>query len=110
MPTSGEEGGGYGYDCRTVLAEVRREMASQVRRMREEVIGALSLLLAERGLGTWEEGKKLQHNRGRLERDRMAAQKEHEVVKGSGRRVAREREATVEVEAAARRQEAVGVA
>ena len=59
VPVSGEEGSGCGCDCAAVLAGVWREMTLQVRRMREEVMGALGLLLAERGLGTWEEGRRL---------------------------------------------------
>ena len=66
---------------RAILAGVRREMALQVRRMREEVMGALGLLLAERGLETWEEGRRLDNTRGRLERERVAARREHEVSK-----------------------------
>ena len=92
-------------------------MALQVRRMREEVLGALGLLLAECGLGTWEGGGRLENTRGRLERERVATQTEHEVLKvvekfptESERRVAKEREAAAEVEAAARRQEAQEVA
>ena len=67
-----EEGIGCGCNCRTLLAGVQREMASQVRKMREEVMGAFGLLLAERGLETWAEGR-------RLERARVAAKREHEV-------------------------------
>ena len=52
VPASGMGGSGCGCDCGAVLAGVRREMASQVRRMKAEVIGAIGLLLAERGLGT----------------------------------------------------------
>ena len=64
VAVSVEEGGRCGYDCGAVLAGVRREMASQVRKMREEVMGALGLLLAERGFGTWEEGRRLKNTRG----------------------------------------------
>ena len=117
VPASGMGGGGCGCDCGAVLAGVRREMASQVRRMREEIMGAIGLLLAERGLGSWKEGRRLENTRGRLERGRAAAQKEHEVVKvaervlaEAERRVTKEREAAAEVEAAAKRQEAEEVA
>ena len=110
MPASGEEGSGCGYDCEAVLAGIRREMTVQVRRMREEVIGVLGLLLAERGLGTWEEGRRLENTHGRLARERVAAQREHEVLKVAEkvsaemeRRVTKAREAAVEIEAAARR-------
>ena len=113
VPASGEEGIGCGCNSRTVLAVVRREMASPVRRMREEVMGALSLLLVERRLETWEEYRRLKNIRGRLERERVAAQREHEVLKMAEkvsaerkRQVAKEREAAVEVGATAKRQEA----
>ena len=52
LPASGMGATGCGCDCGAMLARVRREMASQVRRIREEVMGAIGLLLAERGLGT----------------------------------------------------------
>ena len=58
VPAFGGEEGRSKCDCRTILASVRREMAPQVRSLREEVMGALSLLLAERGLGMWEEHRK----------------------------------------------------
>ena len=113
MPASGKDEIGCGYDCRAGLAGVQREIASQVRRMREKVIGALGLLLAEHGLGTLEEGRRLGNTCGRLERERVAAQREHEVLKvaekvsaETERRVAKERKVAVEVEAAAKRQEA----
>ena len=117
VPTSGMGGSGCGYDCGAILAEVRRKMASQVRRMREEVMGAIGLLRAECGLGTWEEGRRLENTRGRLERERAAAQREHEVFKvaervsaGMEARVIKEREAAAEVEAAEKRQKAEDVA
>ena len=113
VPASGGGGSGCGCDCGTVLAGVRREMALQVRKMRVEVMGALGLLLAERGLGTWKEGRRLENTRGRLEREGVATQREHEVLKvaekvtaETERRVTRECEAAAEVEAAAKRQEA----
>ena len=59
VSTSEMGGGGCGCDCGAVLAGVLREMASQVRRMREEVMGAIGLLLADRGLGTGEKGRRL---------------------------------------------------
>ena len=117
VPASGREEGRSRCDCRTILAGVRREMASQVRRISEKVMGAMSLLLAEHGLGTWEEGRRLEKTRGRLERERVATQKEHEVMKvaekvsaEATRHVAKEHEAAVEVEAAAKRQDTEGVA
>ena len=117
VPTSGEEGDGCGCDCRGVLAEVWREMALQVRRLREEVMGALGLPLAVRGLGTWEEGRRLENIHGRLERERVVAQREHEVLKVAEKvsaetesRVTKEREAALEVEAAAKRLEEEDVA
>ena len=117
VATSGEEGNGCGCDCKAVLAGVQREMASLVRRMREEVMGALGLLLAERGLGTWEEGRRLQNTRRRLEREGVVVQREHEVLKLAEKvsaetegRVTKESEAAVEVEAVVRRQEAEEVA
>ena len=82
VPASGMGGNRCGCDCGAVLVGVRREMASQVRRMREEVMGAIGLLLAERGLGTWEEGRRLENTRGRLKRERAAAQREHDVLRG----------------------------
>ena len=117
VPASGREEGGCRCDGRSVLAGVRREMASQVRRMREEVMGALSLLLVKRRLGIWEEGRCLENTKGRLERERVAAQIDHEVYKVGGkvsaeaaRHKTREHEAAKEVEAATKRQEAEGVA
>ena len=73
VPASRKGGSGCGCDCGAVHAGVRGEMTSKVRRIREEVIGAIGLLLAERGLGTWEEGRRLENTRGRLERERAAA-------------------------------------
>ena len=81
VPGSGREERGCGCDCRTVLARVRRKMASQVSKMREEVMGALSLLLVERGLGMWEEGRRLENTWERLERVTVTAQREHKVRK-----------------------------
>lgn len=81
-----------------------------------EVMGALSLLLAKRGLGTWQEGRGLENTRERLAKEREAAKMSHEVasmaetVSAEGaRRVAREREAASAVEPAAKRQDADGV-
>ena len=117
LPASEKGGSGCGSDCGAVLAGVRMEMASQVRRMRKEVMGAIGLLRAECGLGTWEEGRRLENTRGRLERERAAAQREHEVFKvaervsaGMEARVIKEREAAAEVEAAEKRQKAEDVA
>ena len=59
VPAIGREEGGCRCDCRAVLAGARKEMALQVKRIREEVMGAFGLLLAERGLGMWEEGRRL---------------------------------------------------
>ena len=47
----GVDGGG-GYDCGVALARVRREMVREIRKVREGMMGALGLVLAERGLGT----------------------------------------------------------
>ena len=75
------------------------------------------ILLAERGLGTWEEGRRLENTWARLESERVAPQKEHEVIKvaervfaEAARRVVKEYNAAVEIEAAAKRQEAEGIA
>ena len=117
VPASRVDGCGCGYDCGAVLAGVRREMVSQVRKMREEVMGAIGLLLAERGLRRWEEGRRLENTRGRLESERAAAQREDEVLKvaervsaETERRVTKEHGAAAEVEAAAKQQEVKDVA
>ena len=117
VPTSGGGEGRCGCDWGTVLASEHMEVASQVRRIREEVMRVLSLLLAGRRLGTWEEGRRLENTQWKLERERVVAQKEHEVMKvaervsaGAAQLVAKEREAVEEVEAAGKRQEAEGVA
>ena len=57
-PAPAEMDGGGRCDCRVALTGVRREMVREIRKVREEMIGELALLLAERGLGTWEEGRK----------------------------------------------------
>ena len=44
--------GGCGCSCGVALAGVRREVVTEVRRVRDELMGAISLLLAERELGT----------------------------------------------------------
>ena len=92
-------------------------MAREVKKMREEVMGALGLLLAEHGLGTWEEGRRLENTRGRLQRERVEAQRAHDVAVVAGkvsaeeaRRAVKEREAPKEAEAAAVRQQAETVA
>lgn len=46
-PTFGKQVGRCGCDCRAALAGVQRELASQVRKMKEGVMGAIVLLLAE---------------------------------------------------------------
>ena len=87
-------------------------MASQMRKMREEVIGALSLLLAECGLGTWEEGRRLENAKERLAKEREVAHKSQEVAKVVEKvsveavgRATKEREVATVVEAVAKRQE-----
>ena len=107
---------GCGCDFADALAGVRREMAREVKKMREEVMDALGLLLAERGLGTWEEGRRLENTRGRLQREQVEAQRAHDVAVVAGkvsaveaRRAAKERQAAEEAEAAAVRQEAATV-
>ena len=104
--------GGCGSNCGVALAEGRREMARGVKRVRDELMGAVSLLLAERGLGTWEEERRLENVRGQLMKDRERARKAHEVdrvaerVKADEARVvAKAREAERRAEEAALRQE-----
>ena len=51
MPASVEEENRCRWYCNAGLAGARKEMASQMRRVRGEVMGALSLVLAKCGLG-----------------------------------------------------------
>lgn len=71
--------GGCGCDCRVALAEVRQEKVRKVKRMKEEVMGAIAMLLAERGLGTCVEERRLENTRVTLMREREVAEKAHEV-------------------------------
>ena len=87
-------------------------MVREVKRVRDELIGAVSLLLAERGLGTWEEERRLENVRDQMAKDRERARKTHEVERVAGkvraeeeRLVARAREAERRAEEAALRQE-----
>ena len=87
-------------------------MVREVKRVRDELMGAVSLLLAERGLGTCEEERRLENVRGQLMKDRERARKAHEVdrvaerVKADEAKVvARAREAERRAEEAALRQE-----
>ena len=52
MPAPVVVDGGGGCDCGVALAGVRQEMLREIRKVREEMMGALAWLLAERGLGT----------------------------------------------------------
>ena len=88
-------------------------MIRQIRKVREEMMSALALLLAERGLGTWEEGRKLERTRARLVREREDAEKAHGVSQVAARvtveeerKMARAREAELKVTEAGLRQEA----
>ena len=110
-PVGVDDGGGC--DCGVALAGVRREMVREIRKVREEMMGALALLLTERGLGTWEEGRKLERTRAKLVREREDAEKVHVVLQVAGhvtaeeeRKMARAREAELKVTEAALRQEA----
>ena len=92
-------------------------MAREVRKARDEMMGAISLLLAERGLGTWEEERRLENTKGQLVRDREHARKSHEaalvantVKADEDRRLAKAQEAEKRVEEAALRQESEYVA
>ena len=103
---------GCGCNCGVALAGVRRELEREVRKARDEMMGAISLLLAERGLGTWEEERRLGNTKGQLVRDRERARKSHEaavvtnkVRADEDRRLAKVREAEKRVEEAALRQE-----
>ena len=71
--------GGCGCNCGVALAGVRREMVREVKRVRDELMGAVSLLLAEKGLRTWEEERRLESVRSQLIKDRERAKKAHEV-------------------------------
>ena len=109
--------GGCGCNCGVALAGVRREMVKEAKRVRDELMGAVSLLLAERGLGTWEEERRLKNVRGQLVKDQERARKAHEVdrvaekVKADeARLLARAREAEKRAEKAALRQEGERVA
>ena len=73
-------------------------------------MGAISILLAERGLATWEEERRLENTKGQLVRER--ARKSHEAAVAANivradedRRLAKAREAEKRVEEAALRQE-----
>ena len=92
-------------------------MVREVKRVRDELMGAISLLLAERGLGTWEEGRRLDNVRGELVKEREKAAKAHEVERVAERAkadedklLARAQEAERRVEEAALSQEGERVA
>ena len=115
-PSSEVLGGTCGCDYWIALARVRRALASQVRKMREEVMGALSLLLAERGLETWEEGRWLENAKERLAKESEVTNKSQEVAKVVEKvsveavgRATRQCEGATVGEAAAKRREVDGV-
>ena len=108
---------GCGCSCGVALAGVRRELAKEVRKVRDELMGAVSLLLAEWGLGTWEEEGKLENTWGQWVKDRERARKTHEVASvvervkaDEEKKVARAREDERKVDEAALRQERERVA
>ena len=75
------------------------------------MMGAVSLLLAEKGLGTWEEERRLENVRDQMAKDRERARKAHEVERvaekvraDEARLVARAQEAERRAEEAALRQ------
>ena len=87
-------------------------MVREVKRVRDELMDAVSLLLAERGLGTWEEERRLENVRDQIAKDRERARKSHEVERVAEkvraeeeRLVARAKEAERRAEEAALRQE-----
>lgn len=97
----GVDGGG-GCDCGSALARVRQDMVREIRKVREEVMGALGLLLAETGLGTWEDGRRLERTCVRLVREQEDAERAHGVLQVAAcvtaeeaKKVARAREAEV---------------
>ena len=109
--------GGCGCNCVVALAGVRREMVREIRKGREELMGAITLLLAERGLGTWEEERRLENTRGQLVKDRERAKMAHEdekvaekVKANENRRLSKARESEKRMEEAALRQEKERVA
>ena len=86
-------------------------MVREVKRVRDELMGAVSLLLAEKGLGTWEEKRRLENVRDQMAKDRERARKAHEVERvaekvraDEARLVARAKEAERRAEEAALRQ------
>ena len=109
--------GGCGCNCGVALAGVRREMVREMKKVRDELMSAVSLLLAERGLGTWEEERRLGNVRDQLVKDRERARKAHEVDRVAERvkadeakLLARAREAEKRAEEAALRQEGERIA
>ena len=117
MPTPVEVDGGCGCNCMFALAGVRPEMVREVRKTRKELMCAITLLLAERGLGTWEEERRLENTRGQLVKDWERAKLAHEVKKvaakvkaDENRRLVKARESERRVEEAALRQERERVA
>ena len=117
VPTPVGVDSGCGCNCGVALAGVRQELAREVSKARDEMMGAISLLLAERGLGTWEEDRRLENTNGQLVRDRERARKSHEaavvakkVKADEDRRLTEAREAETRVEEAALRQESERVA
>lgn len=73
--------GGCRCNCEVALAGVRRGMVREVKKMKEELMGAITMLLAERGLGTWEKERRLENTRAKLVREREVAEKAHGVSK-----------------------------
>ena len=92
-------------------------MVREIRKVREQMMGTLALLLAERGLSKWEEGRKLERTRARLVREQEGTERAHQVSQVAARVTAEEarkatgaREPEVKVSEATLRQEAGRVA
>ena len=92
-------------------------MVREVRKVMEELMGSISLLLAERGLGTWEEERRLEYTRSQLVKNRVRAKMAHEVEKvaekvkaDENRRLTKARESERRVEEVVLRQKRERVA
>ena len=111
-PTPVGVDGRCGCNCGVTLAGVRQELVREIKKVRHEQKSAVSLLLAERGLGTWEEERRLENVRDQLVKDRERARRAHEVDRVAERvkadeakMLARAREAEKRAEEAVLRQE-----
>lgn len=108
---------GCGCDCGIALAGARLDMVREVRNIKEEMMGAITMLVAERGLGTWEEERRLENTRAKLVTEQECAEKANVVSNvvaqlrmKEANKTAKASEEEAKVEEAAMRQEAERVA